>query len=83
MLALLMLLTALFTNFVSNNAAAAVGTPIAIGIARQLGVKSVLEGSVRKSGDRLRIVTSRSHADATVESMCAALPVTDRRPSPL
>ena len=37
-LALLMLLTALFTNFVSNNAAAAVGTPIAIGIARQLGV---------------------------------------------
>ena len=38
MLALLMLLTAVFTNFVSNNAAAAVGTPIAIGIARELGV---------------------------------------------
>ncbi|MEO8143940.1 MAG: SLC13 family permease [Betaproteobacteria bacterium] len=37
-LALLMLLTAAFTNFVSNNAAAAVGTPIAVGIARQLGV---------------------------------------------
>ena len=37
-LALLMLLMAAFTNFVSNNAAAAVGTPIAIGIAAQLGV---------------------------------------------
>jgi len=37
-LALLMLLIAAFTNFVSNNAAAAVGTPIAVGIARQLGV---------------------------------------------
>jgi di/tricarboxylate transporter len=37
-LALLMLLTAVFTNFVSNSAAAAVGTPIAISIARELGV---------------------------------------------
>ena len=37
-LALLMLLMAAFTNFVSNNAAAAVGTPIAVGIAAQLGV---------------------------------------------
>jgi di/tricarboxylate transporter len=37
-LALLMLLMAAFTNFVSNNAAAAVGTPIAINIAAQLGV---------------------------------------------
>ena len=37
-LALLMLVTAIFTNFVSNSAAAAVGTPIAVGIARQLGV---------------------------------------------
>lgn len=37
-LALLMLLTAVFTNFVSNNAAAAVGTPIAVSIARDLGV---------------------------------------------
>lgn len=37
-LALLMLLMALLTNFVSNNAAAAIGTPIAVGIARQLGV---------------------------------------------
>ncbi|HEX6317602.1 MAG TPA: SLC13 family permease, partial [Burkholderiales bacterium] len=37
-LALLMLLTAAFTNFVSNSAAAAVGTPIAVGIARSLGV---------------------------------------------
>jgi len=37
-LALLMLLTAAFTNFVSNNAAAAVGTPIAVSIARSLGV---------------------------------------------
>ena len=37
-LALLMLLMAAFTNFVSNNAAAAVGTPIAIDIARHLGV---------------------------------------------
>jgi di/tricarboxylate transporter len=37
-LALLMLLTAMFTNFVSNNAAAAVGTPVAIGIASELGV---------------------------------------------
>lgn len=35
----------------------------------------------RRQGDRLRIVTSRSHADATVESMCGSLPVTDRRPS--
>ena len=38
LLALLMLLMAAFTNFVSNNAAAAVGTPIAINIAAQLGV---------------------------------------------
>jgi len=37
-LALLMLLMAAFTNFVSNNAAAAVGTPIAVGIAAHLGV---------------------------------------------
>ncbi len=37
-LALLMLLTAVFTNVVSNNAAAAVGTPIAVSIARELGV---------------------------------------------
>jgi len=37
-LALLMLLMALFTNFVSNNAAAAVGTPIAVDIALHLGV---------------------------------------------
>ena len=37
-LALLMLLMALLTNFVSNNAAAAVGTPIAIDIALHLGV---------------------------------------------
>jgi len=37
-LALLMLLMAAFTNFVSNNAAAAVGTPIAVGIATHLGV---------------------------------------------
>ena len=36
-LALLMLLMALFTNFVSNNAAAAIGTPIAISMAQQLG----------------------------------------------
>jgi di/tricarboxylate transporter len=33
-----MLLMALLTNVVSNNAAAAIGTPIAIGIAQQLGV---------------------------------------------
>ncbi len=38
LLALLMLLVAAFTNFVSNNAAAAVGTPIAVNIAGQLGV---------------------------------------------
>jgi len=37
-LALLMLLTAGFTNFVSNNAAAAIGTPIAVNIAQELGV---------------------------------------------
>lgn len=36
-LGLLMLLMALFTNFVSNNAAAAIGTPIAISIAQQVG----------------------------------------------
>jgi len=34
----LMLLMAIFTNIVSNNAAAVIGTPIAIGIAHQLGV---------------------------------------------
>ncbi len=34
----LMLLMAVFTNIVSNNAAALIGTPIAIGIARQLGL---------------------------------------------
>ena len=34
----LMLLMALLTNIVSNNAAAVIGTPIAIGIARQLGL---------------------------------------------
>ena len=33
-----MLLMALLTNIVSNNAAAVIGTPIAIGIAQQLGV---------------------------------------------
>ena len=33
-----LLLMALLTNIVSNNAAAAIGTPIAIGIAQQLGV---------------------------------------------
>ncbi|MDJ0738384.1 MAG: SLC13 family permease [Gammaproteobacteria bacterium] len=34
----LMLLMALLTNIVSNNAAALIGTPIAIGIARELGL---------------------------------------------
>lgn len=34
---LLMLLMALITNFVSNNAAAAIGTPIAVRIAAELG----------------------------------------------
>ena len=33
-----MLLMTVMTNIVSNNAAAAIGTPIAIGIAGQLGV---------------------------------------------
>ena len=33
-----MLLMALLTNFVSNNAAAAIGTPIAFSIANSLGV---------------------------------------------
>ncbi len=37
-LALLMLLVAALTNFVSNTAAAAVGTPIAVMVANQLGV---------------------------------------------
>lgn len=37
-LGLLMLLMALMTNFVSNNAAAAIGTPIAFSIAQQLGL---------------------------------------------
>jgi di/tricarboxylate transporter len=37
-LALLMLFMAAFTNFVSNAAAAAVGTPIAVSVAAQLGV---------------------------------------------
>lgn len=37
-LGLLMLLVALLTNFVSNNAAAAIGTPIAFSIAESLGV---------------------------------------------
>ena len=36
----LMLLIAILTNFVSNNAAAAVGTPIGISIASQLGVSA-------------------------------------------
>lgn len=34
----LMLLIAIMTNIVSNNAAAVIGTPIAVGIAQQLGV---------------------------------------------
>lgn len=34
----LMLLMALLTNIVSNNAAAVIGTPIAVGIARELGL---------------------------------------------
>lgn len=38
MLSGLMLLMSVFTNIVSNNAAALIGTPIAIGIARQLGL---------------------------------------------
>lgn len=37
-LALLMLLMGLFTNFVSNNAAAAIGTPLGIEMALKLGV---------------------------------------------
>ena len=37
-LGLLMLLMAVFTNFVSNNAAAAIGTPIAVSIASNLGL---------------------------------------------
>jgi len=37
-LGVLMLLMALMTNFVSNNAAAAIGTPIAISIANNLGL---------------------------------------------
>lgn len=37
-LGVLMLLMALMTNFVSNNAAAAIGTPIAVSIAHNLGV---------------------------------------------
>jgi di/tricarboxylate transporter len=35
----LMLLIAIFTNVVDNNSAAVIGTPIAIGVARQLGVE--------------------------------------------
>jgi di/tricarboxylate transporter len=38
LLGLLMLLMALLTNFVSNNAAAAIGTPIAMSIAQNVGV---------------------------------------------
>lgn len=38
LLPLLMLLMAVITNFISNNAAAAIGTPIAVSIATQLGV---------------------------------------------
>jgi di/tricarboxylate transporter len=38
LLGVLMLLMALMTNFVSNNAAAAIGTPIAVSIAHNLGV---------------------------------------------
>lgn len=33
-----MLLMGVMTNFVSNNAAAAIGTPLAVELARQLGV---------------------------------------------
>jgi di/tricarboxylate transporter len=38
MLALLMVTMGAITNFVSNNAAAAIGTPLAIALAGQLGV---------------------------------------------
>ena len=37
-LSLLMLLMAVMTNIVSNNAAAVIGTPVAISIAQQLGM---------------------------------------------
>jgi di/tricarboxylate transporter len=37
-LALLMLIMGILTNFVSNNAAAAIGTPLAIDLAHQLGI---------------------------------------------
>jgi len=37
-LPLLMLLMGVMTNFVSNNAAAAIGTPLAVELARQLGI---------------------------------------------
>lgn len=37
-LPLLMLLMGIMTNFVSNNAAAAIGTPLAVELARQLGI---------------------------------------------
>lgn len=43
------------------------------------GDKVSLKCPSRSEG--LRIVTSRSHADSTVESLCAALPITERRPS--
>ena len=39
-LVLLMMLMGLLTNFVSNNAAAAIGTPLSIELARQLGVRA-------------------------------------------
>lgn len=50
------------------------------------GARLETDGTTRplragRTADRLRLVTSRSHADATVEAMCAALPITDRRPS--
>ncbi|QGX40628.1 SLC13 family permease [Permianibacter aggregans] len=40
-LSIMMLLTAMFTNIVDNNAAAVIGTPIAIIVAQQLGVDPV------------------------------------------
>jgi len=43
------------------------------------GVRAPLRCAARTEG--LRIVTSRSHSDSVVESMCGALPITERRPS--
>ena len=50
----LMMMMGVLTNVVSNNAAAVIGTPIAIGIAQRLGLPLVEKGAGKGNGATLK-----------------------------